>query len=103
MRQRQWIAAPPAPEPEVSTDSPPLLVPAAEALPGLRRRRYFNARRREDPLGEGHISTWRTRIIKVAAEVVVSTHRIVIRLSASWPYLKLFLKVAQANATLATT
>ena len=108
VRQRQWIADPPAPEPEVSTDSPPQLVPPAEALPtealpGLRRRRYFNARRREDPLGEGHINTWRTRIIKVAAEVIVSTRRIVIRLSSSWPYLKLFLKVAQANATLATT
>lgn len=108
VRQRQWIADPPAPAPEVSADSPPRLVPAAEALPaealpGQRRRRYFNARRREDPLGEGHISTWRTHIIKVAAEVVVSTRRIVIRLSASWPYLKLFLRVAQANATLATT
>ena len=108
VRQRQWIADPPAPAPEVSDDSPPPLVPAAaalptEALPGLRRRRYFNARRRDDPLGEGHITTWRTRIIKVAAEVVVSTRRIVIRLSSSWPYLNLFLKVAQANATLAMT
>ena len=108
VRQRQWIADPPAPEPEVSTDSPPQLVPAAEALPaealpGLRRRRYFNARRREDPLGEGHITTWRTRIIKVACEVSSSTRRIVIRLSSSWPYLNLFLKVARANATLATT
>jgi hypothetical protein len=108
VRQRQWIADPPAPAQEVSDDSPPQLVPAAEALPtealpGLRRRRYFNARRRDDPLGEGHITTWRTRIIKVAAEVVVSTRRIVIRLSSSWPYLNLFLKVAQANATLAMT
>ena len=122
VRQRQWIADPPAPAPEVSTDSPPQLVPAnetlpaealptealptealpTEALPGLCRRKYFNARRREDPLGEGHITTWRTRIIKVACEVVVSTRRIVIRLSSSWPYLDLFLKVAQANAALAT-
>ncbi len=108
VRQRQWIADPPAPAPEVSADSLPQLVPATEALPtealpGLRRRRYFNARRRNDPLGEGHISTWRTRLIKVACEVVVSARRIVIRLSSSWPYLDLFLKVAQANATLATT
>ena len=108
VRQRPRIADPPAPEPEVSADSPPQLVPAAEALPiealtGLRRRRYFNARCREDPLGEGHINTWRTRIIKVAVEVVVSTRRIVIRLSSSWQYLTLFMKVAQANATLATT
>ena len=108
VRQRQWIADPPAPAPELSTDSPPQLVPAsealpAEALPGLRRRKYFNARRRDDPLGEGHISTWRTRLIKVACEVVVSARRIVIRLSSSWPYLDQFRKVAQANATLATT
>ena len=108
VRQRQWIADPPAPAPEVSADSPLELVPAAEALPaealpGARRRQYFNARRRADPLGEGHINTWRTRIIKVAAEVVVSTRRIVIRLSSTWPYLKLFQQVAQANATLANT
>ena len=118
VRQRQWIADPPAPAPEVSTDSSPQLVPAsealpaealpaetlpAEALPGLRRRQYFNARRREDPLGEGHISTWRTQIIKVACEVIISARRFVIRLSSSWPYLDQFRKVAQANATLATT
>ncbi len=107
-RQRQWIADPPAPAPELSSDSPPQLVPAnealpVEALPGHRRRQYFNARRREDPLGEGHISTWRTQIIKVACEVLVSARRIVIRLSSSWPYLDQFRKVAQANATLATT
>ena len=81
------------------------MVPAAEALPaealsGARRRQYFNARRRADPLGEGHISTGRTRILKVAAEVVVSTGRVVIRLSSTWPDLEEFLKVAQANATL---
>ena len=108
VRQRQCIANPPAPAPEVSADSPPQLVPAnaalpVEALPGLRRRKYFNARRRNDPLGEGHISTWRTRLIKVACEVIVSARRIVIRLSSSWPYLDQFRKVAQANATLATT
>ena len=108
VRQRQWIADPPAPAAEVSADSPLQLVSAAEslpaeALPDARRRHYFNARRRADPLGEGHINTWRTRIIKVAAEVVVSTRRIVIRLSSTWPYLKLFQQVAQANATLANT
>lgn len=110
VRQRRWIAAPPAPAPEVreGQETSLELVPAAEALPvealpGTRRRDYFNARRRADPLGEVHITTWRTRIIKVAAEVVVSTRRIVIRLSSSWPYLKQFLQVAQANATWAET
>ena len=108
VRQRQWIADPPAPAPTPPNDSSSTVVPAAEALPaealsGTQRRKYFNARRRHDALGEGHITTWRTRIIKVAAEVVVSTRRIVIRLSSSWPYLDLFLRVAQANAIPATT
>ena len=108
VRQRPWIADPPAPAPERSADSPPQRVPAsealpAEALPGLRRCKYFNARRRDDPLGEGHLSTWRTRLIKVACEVGVSARCIVIRLSSSWPYRDQFRKVAQANATLATT
>jgi hypothetical protein len=84
-------------------DSPLKLIPPAEAVPvealsGLHRRKYFNTRRRHDPLGEGHITTWRTRIIKVAAEVVAATRHIVIRLSASWPSLDLFLQVARANA-----
>lgn len=41
-----------------------------EALAEPDRRRYFNRRRQEDPLGEGHACTWRTRLIKVAAEIV---------------------------------
>ena len=69
----------------------------------LPRRNCRPTRHRNDPLGEGHISTWRTRLIKVACEVVVSARRIVIRLSSSWPYLDQFRKVAQANAALATT
>ena len=59
----------------------------AEALAGHPRRSYFNRRRREDPLGEGHPCTWRTRLIKVAAEITTSARRIVVRLSSSWPYL----------------
>ena len=34
------------------------------------RKRFFNRRRRRDPLGEGFACTWRTRLIKVAAEVI---------------------------------
>jgi hypothetical protein len=49
--------------------------------------RYFTRRRQADPLGEGQPCTWRSLLIKVAAEVVVSTRRIVVRLSAAWPYL----------------
>ena len=59
----------------------------AEALGGRSRKRYFNRRRTYDPLGEGHPCTWRTRLIKVAAEVTTSTRRVVVRLSSSWPYL----------------
>jgi hypothetical protein len=57
-----------------------------EAFAGADRRRYFN-RRQADPLGEGHSCTWRNLLIKVAAEVTVSSRRILVRLSASWPHL----------------
>lgn len=58
-----------------------------EALAGASRKRFFNRRRKADPLGEGHPQTWRTRLIKVAAEVIVSARRVVVRLSAHWPHL----------------
>jgi len=61
-------------------------VPAA-ALAGRSRKTFFNRRREADPLGEGHPATWRTRLIKVAAEVTVSARRIVVRFSAHWPHL----------------
>jgi hypothetical protein len=57
-----------------------------EALMGAKRQRHFRLRRQRDPLGEGHPCTWRTLLIKVAAEVVVRTRRIVVRLSSSWPH-----------------
>jgi hypothetical protein len=57
-----------------------------EALTGRERRRFFQHRRRRDPLGEGQPCTWRTLLIKVAAEVLVSTRRIVVRLAANWPH-----------------
>lgn len=59
----------------------------AEALSERRRKTYFNRRRDADPLGEGQPCTWRTRLIKVAAEVTVSTRRVLVRLSAHWPHL----------------
>jgi hypothetical protein len=59
----------------------------AEALTGAERQRHFRLRPQRDPLGEGHPCTWRTLLIKVAAEVVVKTRRIVVRLSSSWPHL----------------
>ena len=42
----------------------------AEALAEPARRKFFNKRRDRDPLGEGFACTWRTRLIKVAAEVI---------------------------------
>ncbi len=58
-------------------------------------RKTHNDRRKRDPLGEGHPCTWRTHVIKVAARIVVSTRRVVLQLSASWPHLKYFRQVAE--------
>jgi hypothetical protein len=67
----------------------------AEALAGAQRRRHFRLRRQCDPLGEGQPCTWRTLLIKVAAEVVVRTRRIVVRLSSSWPHLDWYRRVCE--------
>ena len=71
----------------------PTLPTAALAEP--ERRRYQNYRRRKDPLGEGHLATWRTFLIKVAGEVLQSTRRILIRIPAHWPYLRWFQEVCR--------
>jgi hypothetical protein len=85
-RLRREIAAPPlAP----AGDVPPA------TLAGAARKQYQNARCRQDPLGEGHPATWRLLLIKVAASVVVSCRRIVIRLSGSWPNRDYFEHVSQ--------
>jgi hypothetical protein len=67
----------------------------AEVLTGAERRRHFRSRRQGDPLGEGHPRTWRTLLIKVAAEVIVRTRRIIIRLSSSWPHLDWYCRVCE--------
>ncbi len=67
-----------------------------QALPPGEKRTYFNRRRRDDALGEGFACTWRTRLIKVAAEILVSARRIVVRLSGSWPYLNEYVRISQA-------
>ena len=72
---------------------PAELPTAAIDIPG--RKRFFNRRRQRDPLGEGFASTWRTRLIKVAAEVLTRSRRVIIRLSASWPHLDHFLAVSR--------
>jgi hypothetical protein len=86
VRLRRLVARPPEPE---GTE------PVAEALAGAARQRYFGRRRRVDPLGEGQPGTWRSLIIKVAAEIRVSTRRMVVRLSSTWPYLDWYRRVSQ--------
>lgn len=84
--------------PVVADPPPPPVTPdgrPCEALSGKQRRDYFNQRRQRDPLGEGQPATWRTRLIKVAAEIVVTTRRIVVRLAGSWPYLDHYEHVAR--------
>jgi hypothetical protein len=66
-----------------------------EALSGKLRRKHHNDRRTHDPLGEGQPCTWRTRLIKVAALVIESTRRVVVRLSSSWPYLGHYQQVSR--------
>lgn len=88
VRVRRLVADPPAADPE---DELPL-----EALSGSDRKRWFNRRREHDPLGEGHAETWRMRLIKVAAQIVVSTRRVLVRLSGSWPFLNHYQAVSAA-------
>jgi Transposase DDE domain group 1 len=86
VRLRQEIAdPPPAPEGDV---------PVA-ALVGAARKDYQNARRVQDPLGKGQPATWRLLLIKVAATVIVSCRRIVVRLSGSWPHRDIFEHISQ--------
>jgi hypothetical protein len=86
-RIRQLVADPPA-EPETQ-DLP------SEALAGTQRRNWHNHRREHDPLGKGQPCTWRTRLIKVAACVRETARRVVVELSASWPYQKYFQEIVQ--------
>jgi hypothetical protein len=107
VRLRRFIAEPlPTPTSQVETTPPTgqageatlptteTCVPV-EALTGAERQRHFRLRRQRDPLGEGHPCTWRTLLIKVAAEVIVRTRRIVVRLSSSWPHLEWYRRVCE--------
>jgi hypothetical protein len=94
VRVRRVVAAPPSPA--IVTELP------TEALAGKQRRDYFNHRREQDPLGEGQPETWRTRLIKVAAEIVVTTRRVIVRLAGSWPYLEHYRQVSQAVVAFCT-
>lgn len=105
VRLRPVIADPPvlAAQGKQRPDQVPVIDPELpiEALAGKERQRYHNYRRRLDPLGQGHIETWRTLLIKVAGEVTQSVRRIVVTIPAHWPHLDWFLHVCQriADAT----
>jgi hypothetical protein len=92
VRFRQAMALPPLLEsrPEV----PP------QALQDAERRRHYQKRRRRDPLAEAQPCTWRSLLIKAAAEIIVSTRRIIIRLSSHWPNLEHFQRVCQRLAAI---
>jgi Transposase DDE domain group 1 len=81
----------------VRTTPPPAdLGLPAEALDAPARKKFFNKRRVHDPLGGGFACTWRTRLIKVAAEVITRSRRVLVRLSGSWPHLDHFLEVSRS-------
>jgi Transposase DDE domain group 1 len=86
VRLRREIANPPP----LETASP---LPA-ETWTETERKRYQRLRRQHDPLGEGQPWTWRTLLIKVAATVIVSTRRVLIQVSASWPHFHYFRQVS---------
>jgi hypothetical protein len=89
LRQTVTPAAPTAAELGIVTHLPD------SALDEPARRQFFNRRRLWDPLRNGCASTWRTQLIKVAAEVITRARRVIIRLSASWPHLKTFQEVSR--------
>jgi hypothetical protein len=108
VRLRRFIAEPlPASVPPAETAAPATNPAGAgmssaagegvpvEALTGAARQRHFRQRRQRDPLGEGHPCTWRTLLINVAAEVIVRTRRIMVRLSSSWPHLDWYRRVCE--------
>ncbi len=99
---RHRIASPPEEPPQQDPPCPhlePEKVPhqiPAEASTGRTRRGQFNRRRQADPLGEGHASTWRMMLIKVAARIQVQVRRVRVFLSGSWPFLPYFLQIGEA-------
>jgi hypothetical protein len=92
VRLRQAVAGSPPSSAELGL---PAELPT-EAIDEPNRKRFFNRRRERDPLGGGCACTWRTRLVKVAAEVIVRARRVVVRLSGSWPHMDHFLRVSQA-------
>ena len=92
VRLRHAVVQPPPTSAELGL---PAELPT-EAIDEPDRKRFFNKRRERDPLGGGFACTWRTRLIKVAAEVITRARRVIVRLSGSWPHLDHFLQVSRA-------
>jgi hypothetical protein len=92
VRLRHAVVQPPPTSAELGL---PAELPA-EALDEPGRKKFFNRRRERDPLGGGFACTWRTRLIKVAAEVITRARRVLVRLSGSWPHLDQFVAVSRA-------
>jgi len=83
-----------------ATTPPAAPTPAAAPIPteawaGKARRDHQRRRRERDPLGWAQPCTLRLRLIKVAAEVIVTARRVVVRLAANWPFLDYFFHVAR--------
>ena len=70
-------------------------VPLEAQTPAVKRR-HHTRRQRRDPLGECHACMWRTHVIKVACHVVVSTRRVRVLISSSWPWSDHLRRVAEA-------
>jgi hypothetical protein len=103
IRLRALVANPPeltSEEDPCPGDHVPVADPAipVESLTGRERRRYHTYRRRQDPLGQGHIATWRIMLIKVAGEVTQSARRILITIPAHWPHLPWLRRISEAIA-----
>lgn len=95
LRQATALSAPTLEDLGIDTTLP------ESALDGPMRRQFFNRRRLWDPLASGCASTWRTRLIKVSAEIITRARRVIIRLAGSWPYLKQFQRISQTILALA--
>jgi Transposase DDE domain group 1 len=89
VRLRQAVPVPEAATAAAAAVAPTETVPA-EAFVGEQRRRYFRRRQQHDVLGQAQPDTWRRLVIHVAAAVIVSARRVLVRLSGCWPHLEAF-------------
>jgi hypothetical protein len=85
IRLRNELPDPPDPETQPHERRRPAPLPDAEAP----HRPTGSELRRAQP------ATWRLRLIKVAAEVIVSARRVLVRLSSAWPSLPTWRLVLQ--------